>query len=58
MQIPRNTFRDALRAGQAQIGFWLGFTDPNVAEALALCGAVLGSLDELTDEVVEALYRA
>ena len=38
MQIPRNTFRDALRAGQAQIGFWLGFTDPNVAEALALCG--------------------
>ena len=34
--------------------------EPHVptAEALALCGAVLGSLDELTDEVVEALYRA
>jgi 4-hydroxy-2-oxoheptanedioate aldolase len=38
MQIPRNTFRDALRAGQTQLGFWLGYTDPNVAESVAPCG--------------------
>lgn len=38
MQIPQNTFRDALRAGQAQIGCWVGFADTGVAEALAGCG--------------------
>lgn len=38
MQIPRNTFLDALRAGRTQLGFWLGYTDPNVAESLAACG--------------------
>jgi len=38
MQIPTNTFRNALREGRAQIGCWVGFADPNVAEALATCG--------------------
>jgi 4-hydroxy-2-oxoheptanedioate aldolase len=38
MQIPRNTFRDALRAGRPQIGLWLGLTDPNAAEAIAPTG--------------------
>jgi len=38
MQIPRNSFRDALRAGRAQIGCWVGLADANVAEALAGCG--------------------
>lgn len=38
MKIPRNTFRDALRAGQAQIGLWVGLADPNAAEALACTG--------------------
>ena len=38
MKIPRNTFRDALRAGQPQIGLWVGLADPNAAEALACTG--------------------
>jgi len=38
MKIPQNTFRDALKAGQPQIGCWVGFADANVAEALAGCG--------------------
>lgn len=38
MKIPQNTFRDALQAGQAQIGCWVGFASPDVAEALAGCG--------------------
>lgn len=38
MQIPVNHFRNALRAGQAQIGLWVGLADANVAEALAGCG--------------------
>jgi len=38
MQIPRNTFRDALQAGQPQIGLWVGLADANAAEALAGCG--------------------
>ena len=36
MQITKNTFRDALKAGQSQIGLWVGLADANVAEALAL----------------------
>ena len=36
--IPRNTFRDALRAGQTQIGLWVGLADANAAEALACTG--------------------
>ena len=38
MQLPVNTFRNALRAGQAQIGLWVGLADANAAEALAPCG--------------------
>lgn len=38
MQIPRNTFRNALRANEAQIGLWVGLADANAAEALAGCG--------------------
>jgi 4-hydroxy-2-oxoheptanedioate aldolase len=38
MQIPRNHFRNALRAGQLQIGLWVGLADANAAEALAGCG--------------------
>ncbi len=38
MPIPRNTFRDALRAGQRQIGLWVGLADPNAAELLATTG--------------------
>jgi 4-hydroxy-2-oxoheptanedioate aldolase len=38
MQIPANTFRDALRAGRPQIGCWVGLADANAAELLATCG--------------------
>jgi len=38
MQIPRNHFRDALRAGQTLIGLWVGLADANAAEALATTG--------------------
>ena len=38
MQIPANTFRNALRAGQPQIGLWVGLADANAAEAVAGCG--------------------
>ena len=38
MDIPRNTFRDALRAGRPQLGLWVGLADANAAEALATTG--------------------
>lgn len=38
MLMPTNTFRDALRAGQKQIGLWVGLADANAAELLATCG--------------------
>jgi 4-hydroxy-2-oxoheptanedioate aldolase len=38
MQIPQNTFRNALREDRAQIGLWVGLTDANSAEAVAGCG--------------------
>jgi 4-hydroxy-2-oxoheptanedioate aldolase len=38
LQIPVNPFRDALRAGQPQIGLWVGLADADAAEALAGCG--------------------
>ena len=38
MDIPHNTFKAALKAGQSQIGCWVGLADANVAEALAGCG--------------------
>jgi 4-hydroxy-2-oxoheptanedioate aldolase len=38
LDIARNTFRDALRAGQPQLGLWVGLADANAAEALATTG--------------------
>lgn len=38
MDIPKNTFKAALRAGQRQIGLWHSMNDPTVAEVLAGCG--------------------
>ncbi|MEY2683181.1 MAG: hypothetical protein RJA09_325 [Pseudomonadota bacterium] len=38
MNNPTNTFKAALKAGQSQIGCWVGLADANVAEALAGCG--------------------
>lgn len=38
MKIPENSFKSALRAGQAQIGLWIGLADANAAEALACAG--------------------
>lgn len=38
MKIPHNKFRAALKAGERQIGLWVGLADANVAEALAGCG--------------------
>ena len=38
MQMPRNRFRDALKAGRVQLGLWVGLADANAAEALAGCG--------------------
>lgn len=38
MQVPTNTFRDALRAKQPQIGLWLGLADSYCAELLAGVG--------------------
>jgi 4-hydroxy-2-oxoheptanedioate aldolase len=38
MQIPPNTFRNALRAGHTQIGLWIGLADANAAELVAPCG--------------------
>jgi len=38
MDLPENTFLQALRAKQPQIGLWVGLADTNVAEALAAVG--------------------
>jgi 4-hydroxy-2-oxoheptanedioate aldolase len=38
MQTPSNPFKDALAAGQAQIGLWLGLADPYAAELCAGAG--------------------
>lgn len=38
MQLPRNTFKQALHARQRQIGLWLGLADGYSAELLAGCG--------------------
>lgn len=38
MQIPINTFKQALHQGEPQIGLWLGLADPYAAEALAGTG--------------------
>jgi 2-keto-3-deoxy-L-rhamnonate aldolase RhmA len=36
MQLPRNTFKDALRAARPQIGLWLGLADAYATAALAM----------------------
>ncbi len=38
MKIPANAFKHALRDGRAQIGLWMGVSDPSVAELLAGTG--------------------
>lgn len=38
MELPRNPFKQALRAGQPQIGLWVGMAEPYVAEMLATSG--------------------
>ena len=38
MQLPVNTFKQALREGRAQLGLWVGLADPYAAEALATTG--------------------
>lgn len=38
MQLPVNTFKQALRAGRPQIGLWVGLANPYVAELLATSG--------------------
>lgn len=38
MQMPVNTFKQAMRAGTPQIGLWVGLADANAAEALAGTG--------------------
>jgi 4-hydroxy-2-oxoheptanedioate aldolase len=38
MQLPLNPFKQALRAGQPQIGLWLGLADAYVSELLASTG--------------------
>ena len=40
MKIPQNTFRDALKAGKPQIGCWVGFASPDVAEDAELAESV------------------
>ncbi|MEY3659717.1 MAG: 4-hydroxy-2-oxoheptanedioate aldolase [Pseudohongiellaceae bacterium] len=38
MQLPVNHFKQALKAGQTQIGLWLGLADGYAAEVVACCG--------------------
>jgi len=38
MQVPHNTFKQALAAGRTQIGLWLGLADPYPAEICAGAG--------------------
>lgn len=38
MELPRNTFKRALREGRPQIGLWVGMADPSIAELLAAAG--------------------
>jgi 4-hydroxy-2-oxoheptanedioate aldolase len=38
MDMPVNMFKRALKAGQPQIGLWMGMADAYVAELLATCG--------------------
>lgn len=38
MDLPVNRFKQRLRSGEAQIGLWLGLTDPYCAELAANAG--------------------
>lgn len=38
MDLPKNRFKAALRAGERQIGLWHTFASPDVAELMATCG--------------------
>jgi len=38
MPVPTNSFKAALKAGQAQIGLWAGLANPYSTELLATCG--------------------
>jgi 4-hydroxy-2-oxoheptanedioate aldolase len=38
MEMPRNTFKRALREGRSQIGLWVGMADPSVADLLGGVG--------------------
>ena len=38
MELPPNTFKEALRAGRLQIGMWLGLADAYAAELIAAAG--------------------
>lgn len=38
MDLPKNSFKAALREGRVQIGIWSSLADPSVAELLAGCG--------------------
>ena len=38
MPVPTNSFKAALKAGQAQIGLWAGLASPYTTELLATCG--------------------
>lgn len=38
MDLPKNPFKAALRAGERQIGLWHTFANPDVAELMATCG--------------------
>ncbi len=38
MDLPKNTFKAAIKAGKPQIGLWCSINEPTVAEMLAGCG--------------------
>jgi 4-hydroxy-2-oxoheptanedioate aldolase len=73
MDLPRNTFKQALHARQLQIGLWLGLADAYSAELLAGCGfdwlaldaehapndvrSVLSQLQALAPYPVQAVVR-
>lgn len=38
MDLPKNAFKAAIKAGRRQIGLWCSLGDPNSAELLAQCG--------------------
>jgi 4-hydroxy-2-oxoheptanedioate aldolase len=38
MELPKNTFKAAIKAGKQQIGLWCSINDSTIAEMLAVCG--------------------